>query len=706
MTTNDFRPETGVAYSYIRWSNPSQALGDSLRRQMDETEAWCRRNGFALDASLSLRDMGVSAYRGRHRSDKAALGQFLEAVRSGRVAKGSFLVIENLDRLSREDERTALRLWMDILDAGINIVQLKPETVFRHEKSDMMDIMRAIIELSRGHKESEMKSDRIGSAWAEKKRRARAGEDQKPTKSMGEGSRLLTRRLPAWVSWNDGRPALIPERVSLVRRIFAMTANGYSNAAVARRLTREGVAAWGNSNVRTILRALRNHFKGDDVGVVGARGHYVSPCPLHKGDGPALAVDVDGDGLVQLTCPRGCDPDDILRAVKLDPAQVRPVWSKTYITHLINDRRAVGDHQPHDRHKRPDGKPIKNYYPAAVTEEEYRAARDDSLRRVGEDRLGKKRRGRPSEFVNLFVHLLRNARDGDTYQMSTRSDPILSGGQQVGRCPPYRVLVNGRAIEGKERFHAFRYDVFERAVLSMLWEVVPSQVFDNPDGGDPVAALEGELAQVRDRVARLKAELVKGDVAAIAEVLRDLEPQEKNLVARLDQARLRAATPLTESWTQLKTLVAALDDAEDREAARLRLRSVLRRVLDSIWLAVTARGRDRLCTVQVKFVGGEKSRFYDILYRHERDENGEKVIRWWASSVRVHAGPDVLDYEKPADVALALEELERFHPDLDEEFDPRGGLTWGGVLGREDPLRPYNMRIGLEQYRRTRTPRE
>ena len=39
------------------------------------------------------------------------------------MPRGSYLVIENLDRLSREDERTALRLWLDILDAGINSVQ-------------------------------------------------------------------------------------------------------------------------------------------------------------------------------------------------------------------------------------------------------------------------------------------------------------------------------------------------------------------------------------------------------------------------------------------------------------------------------------------------------------------------------------------------------------------------------------------------------
>jgi DNA invertase Pin-like site-specific DNA recombinase len=114
-------------------------------------------------SDLALADKGVSALRGKNRSVEHALGRFLELAKKGTgpVQRGDYLVIENLDRLSREEERTALRLWLDILDAGINIVQLSPETIFRHERSDMTDIIRAIIELSRGHSESRLKSERV-----------------------------------------------------------------------------------------------------------------------------------------------------------------------------------------------------------------------------------------------------------------------------------------------------------------------------------------------------------------------------------------------------------------------------------------------------------------------------------------------------------------------------------------------------------------
>jgi len=83
-----------VAYSYVRFSSPEQAKGDSLRRQFELRDAWVKRTGAILDNSLTLRDEGVSAFNGTHRGnpDRHALAAFLELVRSGRIARGSYLV--------------------------------------------------------------------------------------------------------------------------------------------------------------------------------------------------------------------------------------------------------------------------------------------------------------------------------------------------------------------------------------------------------------------------------------------------------------------------------------------------------------------------------------------------------------------------------------------------------------------------------------
>lgn len=39
------------AYSYIRFSSPEQAKGDSYRRQREAAEAYCQANGLELVAS-------------------------------------------------------------------------------------------------------------------------------------------------------------------------------------------------------------------------------------------------------------------------------------------------------------------------------------------------------------------------------------------------------------------------------------------------------------------------------------------------------------------------------------------------------------------------------------------------------------------------------------------------------------------------------
>jgi DNA invertase Pin-like site-specific DNA recombinase len=119
----ELNPPTG--YSYIRFSSPEQAEGDSLIRQTEKSVAWCERNGVVLDKTLTLRDLGVSAFRGKHRTDdKNALSQFLTAVERGRIARGSYLIVESLDRLSRENVMPALTVLLNLIQHGVRVVQL------------------------------------------------------------------------------------------------------------------------------------------------------------------------------------------------------------------------------------------------------------------------------------------------------------------------------------------------------------------------------------------------------------------------------------------------------------------------------------------------------------------------------------------------------------------------------------------------------
>jgi DNA invertase Pin-like site-specific DNA recombinase len=551
-----------IGYSYIRFSDSHQSRGDSLRRQTEAATLWCQKNGVRLDTSLTLRDLGKSAYTGEHRKnpDRNALACFLRLVENGKVPAGSYLVVENLDRLSREEEVPACHLLTGILMAGVRVVQLIPSELVLTAKSNGFDIMRAVMELSRGHGESAVKSDRVGSAWREKKRRAANGEKQKETDRMGRDCRVLTRRLPSWVERRGGKLVLIPGRAAAVKRIFALSAAGYGPTLILKRLTEEKVPAFGDRE----------------------------RVPVREDDG-TQRVDAQGKPVFRWQAREGC---------RLGAGR----WTRTYVVSILKDRRAMGEHQPRNtRTGKPDGPPIKGYYPPVVGEEEWQAARGASAAR-------RRRPGRVGPHVNIFAGLIKDALDGDSYFMQARAaDP-----RQHKRAT--RVLFNHAAVDGRARYRSFPFDVFEWAVLSKLAEVKPHEVMGREDGPDEVQVLSGTLAGVEAKIAELEAELLNGDVAALARVLREQEARKTDLAARLAEARQKAAHPLSEAWGQARSLFHTLAAAPDPRDARLRLRSALRRVVSEIRLLVVPRGRGRLAAVQVYFTD-DGHRDYLIVHR-------------------------------------------------------------------------------------------
>lgn len=223
-----------IAYEYGRYSSGMQGKGHSEERQTGGAVAWCKRHGVELDTSTVYMDRGTSAFRGKHRKAGSPLRAFLDEVEAGRIARGSVLIIENLDRLSRENPWDAVPLLCQIVNAGLDVVTLSPAEVVYTRSGDLTGLILAVVEFGRGHSESKTKSDRIAAVWDKRKRLAR------------EGAGIITRRLPSWVRvGKNGKLELIPERVGLIERIFALAIAGYGNFEIVRTLTREGVKPWG-----------------------------------------------------------------------------------------------------------------------------------------------------------------------------------------------------------------------------------------------------------------------------------------------------------------------------------------------------------------------------------------------------------------------------------------------------------------------------
>jgi hypothetical protein len=84
------------AYSYIRFSTPEQAKGDSLQRQTDAARAWAARHGLELDEELTFRDEGVSAANARAKGCNYQAIRYEDAEKALRV--NAEAIFENAPR--------------------------------------------------------------------------------------------------------------------------------------------------------------------------------------------------------------------------------------------------------------------------------------------------------------------------------------------------------------------------------------------------------------------------------------------------------------------------------------------------------------------------------------------------------------------------------------------------------------------------------
>jgi len=203
-------PDRPLAYSYLRMSTDAQLKGDSRRRQLERSLAYAEANNLDLQEGAQLQDIGISAFRGANVQD-GALGAFFRAIKEGKVSQGSFLLVESLDRLSRQQVLPSLSLFLEIINAGVNIVTLTDNKDYRREKVDVHDLIISLTIMSRAHEESRTKSQRVGAAWANKRANA--------------GAKPLTKLCPAWLKLRNDRSGyeVVPERAATVRAIFEYT---------------------------------------------------------------------------------------------------------------------------------------------------------------------------------------------------------------------------------------------------------------------------------------------------------------------------------------------------------------------------------------------------------------------------------------------------------------------------------------------------
>ena len=218
------------AISYLRFSTPEQALGNSTERQLNAARDYCARNGLELDEDLSIADEGLSGYKG-HNVEKGSLGHFLNEVKAGKIPTGTALIVENLDRLSRQGIDATTDLLKQLTKSGIDVHVIAINRVLKASfNNSLVDYMLIGVQADLAFQESKKKSERIGSAWAAKRER------------IGKTGELYTRNIPEWLTVEDGK--IVPEVVSIVREAFRMGANGIGVDNITRAIGSQFSRSW------------------------------------------------------------------------------------------------------------------------------------------------------------------------------------------------------------------------------------------------------------------------------------------------------------------------------------------------------------------------------------------------------------------------------------------------------------------------------
>lgn len=237
-----------IAYSYIRFSSLGQQKGRSYDRQAEAAREWCAKHGHELSEDR-FTDRGKSGYTAEHLGENGQLKRFLDLVEAKVIEPGSYLIVESLDRLSREKVNEALPRFMQLLNAGINIVTLLDGEKVYTKDFTPQDVIMSVFVMARANEESDTKSKRAKDKWQSRYREAR------------ETGKAVKMPLASWLTYGaDGAYVLKEPEAGAVRLIFEMCIAGHGMVVIAKALTIQGHRPFRGEKwiTATVLSIVKN----------------------------------------------------------------------------------------------------------------------------------------------------------------------------------------------------------------------------------------------------------------------------------------------------------------------------------------------------------------------------------------------------------------------------------------------------------------
>lgn len=158
------------AYAYVRWSTAEQGEEgrDSHDRQTTPLRAFTEATGIPVVETII--DKGVSAFKGAN----ARIGQLkglLDRIESGEIERGDYVIVESIDRLTRQKLNDSVELIQSILKKGVRLHTVIDQKTYSHDdpSRDLETLLMVGVIAKRAHEESDTKSKRLKSSWLKKR---------------------------------------------------------------------------------------------------------------------------------------------------------------------------------------------------------------------------------------------------------------------------------------------------------------------------------------------------------------------------------------------------------------------------------------------------------------------------------------------------------------------------------------------------------
>jgi DNA invertase Pin-like site-specific DNA recombinase len=269
---------TGKAYAYLRVSTASQQSGHGLVRQKQDCQRTAATLGLQLDDADIMVDM-ASAYTGQNLA-AGKLGKFIDDVEAGQIPNDVTLIVESVDRLSRQGIKDSLPLLFKLHKLGLRLYVIEQSQFF---DADLLSTIVAAVNLERAQNESKLKSVRMQAVWA-----AKANSCAAP----------ITAKSPSWVELLPDRSGfrLIPEKAAVVRRAYELALKGLGTDKIISTFRDEGILSFSGS--ATWPRSSMNRLLTNSQVI----GHFE---PHRKVDGKRISRDVTHEAYYPVVVSEG-----------------------------------------------------------------------------------------------------------------------------------------------------------------------------------------------------------------------------------------------------------------------------------------------------------------------------------------------------------------------------------------------------------------